>query len=160
MPRPKDAAEQKSCYSGKKKCHNVKNVLLINALVTILFLSDTYDGSVHDKRIADSTPYPLPPGSILLQDLGFLAFVLDGVERVTPFKKPRGGTLTDEQKASNQRLARRRVRIEHVNSSVKRCRIVKDTIRLFKENVRDMVAEICCGLHNFRVRINPWKPMV
>ncbi len=138
----------------------MKNVLLINTRLTILFLSDTYEGSVHDKRIADSTPYPLPPGSTLLQDLGFLAFVLDGVECVTPFKKPRGGTLTDEQKASNQRLARRRVRIEHVNSSVKRCRIVKDTIRLFKDNVRDMVAEICCGLHNFRVRINPWKPMV
>jgi hypothetical protein len=138
----------------------VKNVLLINALVTILFLSDTYEGSVHDKRIADGSPYPLPSGSILLQDLGFLAFVLDGVESITPFKKPRGGTLTDEQKAFNQQLARRRVRIEHVNSSVKRCRVVKDTIRMFKENVRDMVAEICCGLHNFRVRITPWKSMV
>jgi len=102
----------------------------------ILFLSDTYEGSVHDKRIADGTPYPLPPGSTLLQDLGFLAFVLDGVESITPFKKPRGGALTDEQKAFNQRLARRRVRIEHVNSSVKRCRIVKDTIRLFKDGVR------------------------
>jgi len=138
----------------------VKNVLLINALLLILFLSDTYEGSAHDKRIADGTPYPLPSGSKLLQDLGFLAFVLDGVECITPFKKPRGGTLTDEQKTFNQHLAHRRVRIEHVNSSVKRCRIVKDTIRMFKENARDMVAEICCGLHNFRVRITPWKPMV
>jgi len=34
----------------------VKNVLLINAALTILFLSDTYAGSVHDKRIADTTP--------------------------------------------------------------------------------------------------------
>ena len=129
-------------------------------MVTILFLSDTYEGRVHDKRIADETPYPLPAGSTLLQDLGFLAFGLDGVASITPFRKPRGGTLTDEQKAFNQQLARRRVRIEHVNSSVKRCRIVKDTIRLFKDGVRDMVAEICCGLHNFRVRIDPWQPMV
>jgi DDE superfamily endonuclease len=138
----------------------VKNVLLVNAALLILFLSDTYEGSVHDKRIADATPYPLPDGSELLQDLGFLAFTLDGVSSVTPFKKPRGGMLTDEQKAFNQQLARRRVRIEHVNSSVKRCRIVKDVIRLFKEDVRDMVAEICCALHNFRVRITPWQPMV
>ncbi len=116
----------------------MKNVLLINALVTILFLSDTYDGSVHDKRIADGTPYPLPSGSKLLQDLGFLAFVLNGVESITPYKKPRGGTLTDEQKAFNQQLARRRVRIEHVNSSVKRCRIVKDTIRMFKRVYLDL----------------------
>jgi hypothetical protein len=138
----------------------VKNVLLVNAALLIVFLSDTYEGSAHDKRIADATPYPLPEGSELLQDLGFLAFRLDGVTSTTPFKKPRGGTLTDEQKVFNQQLARRRVRIEHVNSSVKRCRIVKDTIRLFKEGIRDMVAEICCALHNFRVRITPWKAMV
>ena len=95
-----------------------------------------------------------------MQDLGFLAFTLDGVEIIMPTKKPRGGSLTDEQKAENQQIARRRVRIEHVNSSVKRCRIAKDTIRLFKDDTRDIVAEICCALHNFRVRITPWKPMV
>src|SRR5712691_1217282 len=41
----------------------VKNVLLVNALLLILFLSDTYGGRVHDKRIADATPYPLPAKS-------------------------------------------------------------------------------------------------
>ena len=60
----------------------MKNVLLINAALTILFLSATYAGSTHDKRIAEATPYPLPMGSRLLQDLGFLAFMLDHVERV------------------------------------------------------------------------------
>jgi len=50
--------------------------------------------------------------------------------------------------------------IEHVNSSVKRCRIVKDRIRLWKEGVRDLVMELCCALHNFRVRLTPWQPMV
>ena len=54
----------------------------------------------------------------------------------------------------------RRLRIEHVNSSVKRCRIVKDRIRLWKEGVRDLVMELCCALHNFRVRLTPWQPMV
>ncbi len=137
----------------------MKNVLLINARLTILFLSATHHGSVHDKRIADATPYPLPAGSHLLQDLGFQAFTLNGVTAQTPFKKPRGGTLTDEQKAANRQLARRRIRIEHVNSSVKRCRIVKDTLRLVKHGVRDMVIEICSALHNFRVRLTPWLPV-
>ena len=57
----------------------MKNVLLVNAPLTILFLSDTYGGRTHDKRIADATPYPLPAGSQLLQDLGFLAFTLPEV---------------------------------------------------------------------------------
>jgi hypothetical protein len=137
----------------------VKNVLLINAELTILFLSATEHGSRHDKRIADTTPYPLPEGSHLLQDLGFQAFTLDGVTTHTPHKKPKGGTLTEEQKAANRHLARRRIRIEHVNSSVKRCRIVKDTLRLVKEGVRDMVIEICSALHNVRVRLTAWQPM-
>ena len=139
---------------------SLKHLLLINAVLTILFLSDTEEGRVHDKRIADCTPYPLPKGSDLLQDLGFQAVTLDGVTCTTPYKKPRGGTLTDEQKAENQQLARRRVRIEHVNSSMQRCRMVKDTIRLFRDDTRDMVAEICCSLQNFRVRLTPWQPMV
>ena len=138
----------------------MKNLLLINAPLTILFLSETAEGRVHDKRLADTTPYPLPPGSQLLQDLGFLAFTLPQVEILMPTKKPRGQDLTPEHKAANQALARRRVRIEHVNSSVKRCRIVKDTLRLLKEGVRDLVMDICCALHNFRVRLTPWQPMV
>ena len=139
IERPQDPTEQTRCYSGKKKCHTVKNVLLINASLTILFLSDTYAGSTHDKRIADATPYPLPAGSRLLQDLGFLAFTLDQVEIIMPTRKPRGRALTRAQKAANRRIARRRVRIEHVNSSVKRCRIVHDTNRLCKAGVRDLV---------------------
>ena len=60
----------------------------MNALLLILFLSDTYGGRVHDKPIADMTPYPLPAGSRLLQDLGFLAFTLPQVAILMPTKKP------------------------------------------------------------------------
>jgi hypothetical protein len=52
------------------------------------------------------------------------------------------------------------VRIEHVNSRIKRCRIVHDTNRLWKAGVRDLVMEVCCVLHNFRVRLTPWQPMI
>jgi hypothetical protein len=139
----------------------LKNILLINAALSILFLSETHQGSVHDKRMADTTPYPLPAGSHLLQDLGFQAFTLEGVDIIQPTKKPRGQELTPEQKAANREISRRRVRIEHVNSSVKRCRMLKETIRMWKAGIRDMVMEIGCSLHNFRVRLTPsWTPMV
>jgi len=108
-------------------CHLVKGA---NAPLTILFLSDTYGGRTHDKCIADATPYPLPSGSQLLQDLGFLAFRLSDVEILMPTKKPRGQELTLEEKLANQALYHRLLRIEHVNSSVERCHIVKDRLRL------------------------------
>jgi len=74
--------------------------------------------------------------------------------------KPRSQELTLEEKQTNQALHHRRLRIEYVNSSVKRCRIVQDRIRLWKQGVRDLVMDICCALHNFRVRLTPWQPMV
>jgi hypothetical protein len=157
---PKTLLNRPRVIAARKKDHTVKNVLLVNALLLILFLSDTYGGRVHDKPIADATPYPLPAGSRLLQDLGFLAFTLPEVTILMPTKKPRGQELTQEQQRANQALHERRLRIEHVNSSVKRCRIVKDRIRLWKQGVRDLVMELCCALHNFRVRLTPWQPMV
>jgi len=96
----------------------------------------------------------------LLQDLGFLSFTLPQVAILMPTKKPRGAELTLEQHLANQALHQRRLRSEHVNSSVKRCRIVKDRIRLWKEGIRDLVMELCCALHNFRVRLHPWLPMI
>ncbi len=105
----------------------MKNVLLINTLL-ILFLSDTYEGSVHDKPIADVTPYPLPGGSELIDDLGFLGYELQGVQHTRPIKKPKGKELMPEQKAHNREVAQRRIVAEHVISSVKRCRMVRDTI--------------------------------
>ena len=106
------------------------------------------------------TPYPLPAGSRLLQDLGFLAFTLPEVEILMRPKQPRGQELTLGQHLANQALHQRRLRIEHVNRSVKRCRMVKDRIRLWQEGVRDVVMEICCALPNFRGRLSPWQPMV
>ena len=68
----------------------MKNVLLVNAPLTILFLSETAGGRVHEKRMVDATPYPLPAGSQLLQDLGFLAFTLPQVKILMPTKQPCG----------------------------------------------------------------------
>ena len=133
---------------------------MVHALLLILFLSETAGGRLHDKRLAEATPSPFPAGSRLLQDLGFLAFTLPQVTILMPTKKPRGQELTPEQHRANQARHQRRLRIEHVNSSVKRCRVVKDRIRLWKQGVRDLVMEICCALHNFRVRLTPWQPMV
>jgi len=138
----------------------VTNGWRLNAALTILFLSATDAGSTHDTRMAEATPSPWPTGRRLLQALGFLAFTLAHVEMIMPTKRPRGRALTRAQKAAHRRIARRRVRSEHVNSRVKRWRIVHDTTRLRKVGLRDLLREICCALQNFRVRLIPWQPMV
>ena len=139
----------------------LNNLLLVKKAWPILFLSETHPGSVHDKRSAATTPSPLPTGSQRLQDAGFQAFTLDGVDILQPTQKPRGHELSRAQKARHRKLARRRVRIEHVNSRVTRCRMLKETLRMWQAGIRDMVMESGCALHNFRVRLTPsWTPMV
>lgn len=136
----------------------MKNIVLADRNATILFLSDTIEGAAHEKPLADATPYPLPAGSELLQDLGFLGFMLPAVTMTMPHKKPKGQSLTAAQKAENQAIARRRVRIEHIISAIKRCSILKDDIRLRADHIRDTVMEIGCALHNLRLKHVPWKP--
>jgi hypothetical protein len=93
--------------------------------------------------------------------LGLQAFTLEGVDTIQPTKKPRGPELTRAQNVRNRKLARRRVRIEHVHSRVKRCRMLKETLRVWKTGLRDMVMAIGCARHNFRVRLpQSWAPMV
>ena len=41
--------------------------------------------------------------------------------------------------------------VENVIAGVKRCRIVKDVLRLTTDGSSDLVMEVACGLHNFRV---------
>ncbi len=41
--------------------------------------------------------------------------------------------------------------VEHAIAGVKRCRIVKEVLRLTRDGIADLVMEIACGLHNFRV---------
>lgn len=155
--RPSDPDEQRFHYSGKKKQHTLKNLLLIADTCWITFLSTTYEGSWHNKAMADCEAYVLPTDTILYQDLGFQGFAVAGVTIAQPKKKPRGGELQPDEKAANRRIASVRMRIEHVIGSVKRCRIVKDKLRLWREHIRDQVMETCCGLHNFRLQYRPWS---
>jgi hypothetical protein len=55
------------------------------------------------------------------------------------------------EKLLNHLFSSARVVVEHVLAGVKRCRIVKDVLRLTKDGMSDLVMEIACGLHNLRM---------
>lgn len=157
IQRPKDDEKQKEFYSGKKKGHMVKNNVLSNHNCKVIYLTDTVEGKKHDKKLADESQYQLPEGSVLFQDTGFQGFSLENVLIIQPKKKPKGKELTEEEKEKNRAISSIRIRIEHVISGVKRCRIVKDKFRNYKKGFKDLVMEIACALHNFRLKFRPWR---
>ena len=51
----------------------------------------------------------------------------------------------------NHLFSSARVVVENVIAGVKRCRIVKEVLRLTTDGISDLVMEIACGLHHLRV---------
>jgi|RifCSP16_2_1023846.scaffolds.fasta_scaffold67154_1 hypothetical protein len=149
--RPQDEEEQKKHYSGRKKTHTVKNIIIIgNSDREIKYLSDTVEGSKHDKKVIDESEVILPKGSNLLQDTGFQGYNPEGINTIQPKKKPKGKELTGEEKENNKLISRVRIVVEHIISGIKRLHIVKSVFRNTKENYDDLVMWLACGLHNFR----------
>ena len=137
-----------------KKKHTVKNTLIGDVEERLVrYLSETYPGRVHDKRMCDEEDPAFPSDSGLFQDTGFQGYHPAGVTIYQPKKKPKGKELTPEDKAENRIISSIRILIEHIISSVKRCRIVKDVFRNTKRYFADQVMEIACGLHNFRTTL-------
>lgn len=66
-------------------------------------------------------------------------------------KKPNNKELSVAERTLNRIVSGVRVMVEHVIAGVKRCRIVKEVLRLTTPGVSDVVMEIACGLHNLRV---------
>lgn len=151
IPRPEGWEKQKFYYSFKKKGHRIKNLLLVDHSRRVLFLGSTAEGSAHDKALADEVGMRIPPQHLLFVDLGFKGWQTEHPNRFIPYKRPRGGLLTEKQIEYNRQIAQKRVRVENVIADVKRIRIVKDTMRIWANQARDRVMNIAVGLHNLRV---------
>ena len=129
----------------------MKNDLLCTSGKRILWLSNTYDGHVHDKKIVDEQPLSLRAGITLWQDTRFLGHTPKNVTVKMPTKKPKGKELSDVQKEENKKISSFRILVEHAIGGVKKCRIVKERFRCRKFGFDDLVMLIACGLHNFRI---------
>jgi hypothetical protein len=152
--RPDDPDAQKLFYSGKKKAHTFKNLVLVNEeSQRIDYLSPTVEGKKHDKKLAEESQLTLPPTATVIKDKGFEGYEVPGACNYQPQKKPRGGELSLLQKTLNSIISGVRIVVEHVIAGIKRCRIVKDVFRNTMERFDDLVMEIACGLHNFRVTL-------
>jgi hypothetical protein len=119
----------------------------------IAYLSQTYSGKTHDKKVADLEDIHYPLGSGLKKDTGFQGYEPLGVRTLQPKKKPKGKELGLADKFFNRLISSVRIRVEHVIASIKRCRIVKDVFRNTKKGFSDLAMSIACALHNFRISL-------
>jgi hypothetical protein len=153
VQRPQDEPKQRETYSGKKKRHTVKNIIVTRKTTKeVVFTGKTLPGSTHDKRAVDESRLKFPRGSLVFQDTGFQGHAPPGVEVIQPKKKPIGHELSEEEKTRNREISRERIGVEHSIGGVKVFRIVRDVFRNRRLGCDDLVMEIACGLHNHRMR--------
>jgi DDE superfamily endonuclease/Helix-turn-helix of DDE superfamily endonuclease len=125
--RPSLPERQKRVYSGKKKRHTLKSQVVTDVKGEILDLDPGHRGPTADKRVYEQSPVEEHyPNAAKQGDLAY-----QGIAGVNvPHKKPKGGRLTEEQRAENRRLAAVRVHVEHGIRRIKGWRIVRDDYRL------------------------------
>jgi hypothetical protein len=88
--RPKEHAKQKKHYSGKKKAHTDKNILLVNANTKkVVYLSPTVAGTTHDKKATDDAQITYPHNATLDKDTGFQGYEPAGIQTRQPKKNPK-----------------------------------------------------------------------
>jgi len=74
-PRPKKAEKQALYYSGKKKIHADKNIVIATAKKKrVSYLSQTYPGKTHAKSMADQENISYPRKIVLHKDAGFQGY--------------------------------------------------------------------------------------
>jgi DDE superfamily endonuclease/Helix-turn-helix of DDE superfamily endonuclease len=125
--RPSLPERQKRLYSGKKKRHTLKTQVVTDETGEILDIDPGHRGPTADKRLYEQSmvekhyPQASKQGDLAYQGIA-------GMQ--VPHKKPKGGQLTEEQRAENRQLASVRVHVEHGIRRIKGWRIVRDDYRI------------------------------
>jgi hypothetical protein len=102
--RPKNPGKQAAAYSGKKKTHGDKNVVIVQVKSKrVGFLSQTYAGKTHDKKIVDIEPIAYPPDTLLSKATGFQGYEPAGVQTRQPKKSPARGSLRPRRSGATTR---------------------------------------------------------
>ena len=155
--RPQDQITQKRYYSGKKKRHTLKTQLVVLPDGTVAGFSDTVPDSQHDKSLYDASGVTdqLDQDEAIMGDSGYQGIQPDH-RAVLPDKKPKGGELTDAQKARNHRVSQARIVVENTIAQLKTFRVLADRYR-HPRSSHNQVFGIVVSLVNQRIERRPLR---
>lgn len=153
IQRPGRDAVQKAHYSGKKKRHTLKTEIIVTATGRIAAISPSHPGSHHDLAIRRKGP-ALPKRARLYADSAYQGYDREHPSLDTPYKKPKGGELDEEEKQYNRGLGSFRVAVEHRIGRMKRFRIASDRFRNPRPT-HDTKTSIIAGLVNMEAGFMP-----
>lgn len=159
--KPQGEERQKPYYSGKKKAHTIKTQVAVNPRGQIEAVSESVPGSTHDLTllVGSGVMESLGQGEGAMTDKGYVG--LDkhypDVPVVIPYKKPRGGELSDEQRAFNREVSRHRIVVEHTMAQLNRFTVLRQVFRGKRRQRHGQVTRVVAKVVNRRLAVTPLK---
>jgi len=167
----KSNEERLKFFSGKRKQFTRKTQLAADGHHHIEAISVSVPGATSDIKLSDQvgTIERLPDDCEAQADKGYQGLdkrvdlvtvqnVETGAQKQvprltvkTPFKKPKGGELNEEQKAYNRAIGQVRVRVEHCIGWVKNWAIIATRFRC-AHSIYTEVMQVVCGLVNLQTQ--------
>ncbi len=163
IQRPKSTKaedRQKPFYSGKKKCHTLKNQVAAEPDGQVGAVSESVPGgATHDLTLLRHTGLIgelATEGEAGMMDKGYVGITKDYPEHrlYLPFKATRGHPLTNEQKAYNGLLAKYRVVAEHTLAQMNQFQVLAQVFRHARSS-HTQIVRVVGMLVNRRVRVRP-----
>lgn len=156
VQRPKNKKRQNKTYSGKKKIHARKNIVVSDRNKKVLLISSTRSARRHDKRMADKDLLfeSIPKDIEIFVDTGFQGITQKHPNSFIPTKRSKGKSLTDEQKQWNKLISSIRVPVEHAIGGIKRYSAVTQTFRNKKQQLADAFILLAAGLWNYHLQFS------
>lgn len=154
VQRPKKQKSQRKLYSGKKKTHTRKTVIVVNERKQVLLLTKTKSGRRHDKRLADKQGLfeSIPESVTVWTDTGFQGAAKQHANTMMPKKTTKGHPLTYEEKQENKLISHFRVIVEHAIGGIKRFNSVAAIYRNKKAFMDDTLTRVAAGLWNLHLQ--------
>ena len=125
--------------------------MIINGATGQIICVHQAKGSVHDIELFRQSEVCLFRFILLVGDKGYQGICDLHENSLLPYKKPKGGKLTSEQKAFNRKLSKFRIFIEHVNRRIKRFKMFQGRYRN-KQRKHHKRISLICGMHNFELK--------
>ena len=164
IQRPKKAKPNKRTYSGKKKTHTRKSIIIADEKRRILLVSPAKPGRRHDKRLTDRELIGeyIPRDVSVWADSGFQGLADKRPHGSLTYVAKRGRKdrpLTETERRENHVISSFRIVAEHAIGGMKRYRATTDKLRNKIGWFDDRVMRVAAGLWNYHLAYGQCDPM-
>lgn len=156
VERPDNQELQKAKYSGKKKAHTIKWLIICDKFKRIYYLSEAFSGSIHDFTIFKTVLGHINFNKIRIWvDLGFVGIKneIQYKEIFIPYKSSKNHQLTRDEISINKKISSQRIVIENSIAGLKRQFVLRIKNRMRKSEKLDCLVEISNNLWSFLIKM-------